>query len=173
MGLLPHPDPPHEVQRSVRCGVLTISDTRTPTTDVSGQFLQAALAEAGHQVLIYAVLPDELAQIEGYLKRLATEAEVEALLCIGGTGIARRDVTYDVVSRLLDKELPGFGELFRMISYQEIGSRAIASRATAGVYRSLLIFSLPGSVKAVKLAAHRLILPELIHLTGLLSPSVD
>ncbi|PZD74351.1 Molybdenum cofactor biosynthesis protein B [Acaryochloris thomasi RCC1774] len=165
----PHSDPPHDDQRAVRCGVLTISDTRTSATDTSGQFLQQALAESRHQVLVYDILPDDPVQIDGYLRQLAVADKIEAVLCSGGTGIACRDVTYDVVSRLLEKELPGFGELFRMLSYQEIGSRAIASRATAGVYQNLLIFSLPGSTSAVKLAATRLILPELRHLTRLLS----
>lgn len=168
MERVPHPDSPHDAQRSVRCGVLTISDTRTSETDASGQFLQQALTKSGHQVLVYDILPDAPGQIDGYLRQLAVADNLEALLCSGGTGIAGRDVTYDVVSRLLDKELPGFGELFRMLSYQEIGSRAIASRATAGVYQNLLIFSLPGSTNAVKLATTQLILPELRHLTHLL-----
>lgn len=166
--MLPHPDAPHESQQPVRCGVLTISDTRTPVTDDSGKFLRDSLGEAGHQVLSYSILPDEPVQIDRYLRQVADESKLEAMLCTGGTGIAQRDVTYDVVSHLLDKELPGFGELFRMLSYQEIGARAISSRATAGVYRNLLIFALPGSVNAVKLATNQLIIPELRHLTRLL-----
>jgi molybdopterin adenylyltransferase len=169
MDSIPHADLPHEAQRVVRCGVLTISDTRTHQTDQSGQFLQNALIEQGHQVRRYDLLPDQRDQIESYLSDLAEDTQVDALICTGGTGIATGDVTYDVIARLLEKELPGFGELFRMLSYQEIGSRAIASRATAGVYRRLLIFALPGSLNAVKLATEQLILPELRHLTRLLS----
>ncbi len=168
MGIFPHPDAPHEAQRPLPCGVLTISDTRTPETDASGQFLKECLSEAGHQILNYCILPDEPVQIESYLRQIAEESKVEAILCSGGTGIAHRDVTYDVVSQLLDQELPGFGEIFRMLSYQEIGARAIASRAIAGTYRNSLIFALPGSANAVKLAMQKLILPELRHLTRIL-----
>lgn len=168
MGLHPHPDQPHDA-RSLRCGVLTISDTRTPATDTSGQFLRNALSDAGHQVALYQILPDEPDQIGALLQTWIDTENVEAVICSGGTGIAPRDVTYDVIARLLDKELPGFGELFRMLSYQEIGSRAITSRATAGVYHNALIFSLPGSANAVKLATEKLILPELSHLTHLLN----
>ncbi len=150
------------------CGILTISDTRTQDTDLSGRFLRNKLVEQGHQVTSYCLLPDQPDDIEGYLRELAEDKRIEALICTGGTGIAARDVTYDVVARLFEKELPGFGELFRMLSYPEVGSRAIASRATAGVYQQMLIFILPGSLNAVTLATEQLILPELRHLTQLL-----
>ncbi|MGB7415877.1 MAG: MogA/MoaB family molybdenum cofactor biosynthesis protein [Thermosynechococcaceae cyanobacterium] len=168
MGSHPHPDSPDHGDQSVSCGILTISDTRTQHTDFSGRFLRDALVEQGHQVTRYSVLPDQPDEIERYLRQSAEDGQTEALICTGGTGIAARDVTYDVVARLFEKELTGFGELFRMLSYQEIGSRAIASRATAGVYQQLLIFILPGSLNAVTLATEQLILPELRHLTQLL-----
>ena len=165
MGTTPHPDDPEVV---VRCAVLTISDTRSPETDRSGQLLQQQLQAAGHQVLAYDILPDDPSQIQAWLASLTAQVELEAIICTGGTGIAPRDTTYDVIASLLDKELSGFGELFRVLSYEEIGARAMASRAIAGVYHNRLIFALPGSSNAVRLAMDKLILPELRHLTQLL-----
>ncbi|MCG9893703.1 MAG: molybdenum cofactor biosynthesis protein MoaB [Thermosynechococcaceae cyanobacterium MS004] len=153
---------------SVGCAVVTISDTRSPAEDKSGQWIQAALKDAGHQVMSYGVVRDEPDLIRSHLQGLTENAEVQAIILNGGTGIAPRDTTYDAVQALLDKELPGFGELFRALSYTEIGSRAIATRATAGVYCSRLVFSLPGSTAAVRLGMESLILPELVHLSQLL-----
>jgi molybdenum cofactor biosynthesis protein B len=116
----------------------------------------------------YEILPDDPHHLRDKLLQLARDPQLEAVICTGGTGIALRDTTYEAISRLLDKELPGFGELFRMLSYQEIGSRAMASRAIAGVYQNRLIFALPGSTNAVQLGMEKLILPELRHLTQLL-----
>jgi molybdopterin adenylyltransferase len=113
-------------------------------------------------------VPDEPHVIQAKLQQLGEQTEIKAVIFNGGTGIAPRDTTYDAIQALLDKELPGFGEIFRFLSYQEIGSRAIASRATAGIYRNLLVFSLPGSTNAVTLGMEKLIVPELVHLTGLL-----
>jgi len=157
----PHPD---QEFISLRCAVITVSDTRTPETDRSGQLMQSQLQERGHQILDYVILPDHPKQIIDQLSTLGTVQELEVILCNGGTGIAPRDTTYDAVASLLEKTLPGFGELFRYLSYQEIGSRAIASRAIAGVYQGKLVFSLPGSSNAVKLGLEQLILPELVHL---------
>jgi len=157
----PHPD---QEFISLRCAVITVSDTRTPETDRSGQLMQSQLQERGHQILDYVILPDHPKQIIDQLSTLGTVQELEVILCNGGTGIAPRDTTYDAVASLLEKTLPGFGELFRYLSYQEIGSRAIASRAIAGVYKGKLVFSLPGSSNAVKLGLEQLILPELVHL---------
>ncbi|MBD0334575.1 MAG: MogA/MoaB family molybdenum cofactor biosynthesis protein [Cyanobacteria bacterium Co-bin13] len=165
---VPHPDPQNQ---QVTCAVVTLSDTRTAADDSSGQLIQALLAEAGHRVGDYQILPDEPNQIRALLSAYCLQPEVQAVICSGGTGIAPRDTTYDAIAALLEKELPGFGEIFRSLSYQEVGSRAIASRATAGIYQSTLIFSLPGSSKAVKLAMEALILPELVHLTRLLGKS--
>ncbi len=160
MAPFPHPDA--ELIR-VGCAVITISDTRTQESDRSGQVLQALLTAAGHEVKVYRLIKDEPAQIKVELQALV--GQVQAIIFNGGTGIAPRDTTYDAIASLLEKELPGFGELFRWLSFQEIGSRAIASRAVAGVIERTLVFSLPGSTNAVKLAAEKLILPELRHLT--------
>jgi molybdenum cofactor biosynthesis protein B len=130
--------------------------------------MQKQLLAAGHQVGHYQIVRDEPEQIVALIERLAARAEIQAILLNGGTGIAARDTTYDAIAPLLTKELPGFGEIFRQLSYAEIGSRAISSRAIAGVYSSTLIFSVPGSSKAVRLAMESLILPELSHLTALL-----
>jgi molybdenum cofactor biosynthesis protein B len=170
MAVLPHPDPPDAVPAPIRCAVLTISDSRSRQSDRSGQFLHQALHQAGHVVIQYEIVPDDPNQIHHQLRVLSAVPQLQVVICTGGTGIAPRDQTYDVVSKLLERELPGFGELFRMLSYQEIGSRAIASRATAGVYAGLLLFVLPGSTQAVKLATEKLILPELRHLCHLLDP---
>lgn len=158
----PHPD---VCPTAVACAVITVSDTRTLDTDHSGQLIQQLLRDAGHQIVTYEIVPDEPEQIVGQLQALCQRADVDAMLFNGGTGIAPRDTTYDAIARRLDKELPGFGELFRWLSYQEIGSRAMASRAIAGVCQAKLVFSLPGSTNAVRLATEKLILPELRHLT--------
>jgi molybdopterin adenylyltransferase len=162
----PHPDANAIV---INCAVITVSDTRSPETDKSGQLIRQLLVDAGHTMGIYTILKDEPAQIQLYLEDLG-RSEVEAVIFNGGTGIAPRDTTYDAIHCLLEKTLPGFGELFRFLSYQEIGSRAIASRAVAGVYQGKLIFSVPGSTAAVRLALQQLILPELVHLVGQLHP---
>jgi molybdenum cofactor biosynthesis protein B len=152
-----------EGPQTLPCGVITISDTRTKDTDVSGQMIVECLKKAGHTITRYAVVRDEAAQIIGVVHELALSGCAVAILT-GGTGIARRDSTFDAVDLLLEKRLPGFGELFRMLSYAEIGAGAMLSRATAGVYHGMLLFSLPGSAHAVDLALQRLILPELAHL---------
>jgi molybdopterin adenylyltransferase len=166
MAHLPHPDA-HFV--AVGCAIVTVSDTRTPETDRSGQLIQTLLSHAGHQIVAYKILPDEPDQIRMELKHLGQQPALDAIIFNGGTGIAPRDTTYDAIERLLDKVLPGFGELFRWLSYQDIGSRAIASRAVAGICQNKLVFSLPGSSNAVKLAMEQLILPELNHLVSQLN----
>ncbi|MCX7594178.1 MAG: MogA/MoaB family molybdenum cofactor biosynthesis protein, partial [Fischerella sp.] len=148
--------------------VVTVSDTRSQQTDKSGQLIQQLLRNANHAVEAYTIVKDEPAQIQGQLQLLGKNSNLDVVIFNGGTGIAPRDTTYDAIEKLLEKTLPGFGELFRFLSYQEIGSRAIASRAVAGIYQSKLIFSLPGSSSAVRLAMEKLILPELTHLVGLL-----
>ncbi len=159
---------PQSLGRSVRCAVITVSDTRTVESDRSGQIIQALLIAAGHQVQDYRIVPDEPDHIRRLCQTLAQQADVDGIILSGGTGIAPRDTTYDAVAALLEKTLPGFGEIFRSLSFQDIGSRAMASRAVAGVYQSTLIFSLPGSRKAVTLAMEALILPELPHLISLM-----
>ncbi len=148
--------------RSVRVALLTISDTRTLETDESGQFLEHALTEAGHQVLERTIVRDEADQIEAALRRLMLTAQV--ILSSGGTGIAGRDVTIPVVEKLLTKPMPGFGELFRMLSYAEVGAAAMLSRAVGGLAGSTLIFALPGSLNAVQTAWNGLLEAELPHL---------
>ncbi|MBW4669213.1 MAG: MogA/MoaB family molybdenum cofactor biosynthesis protein [Cyanomargarita calcarea GSE-NOS-MK-12-04C] len=159
----PHPD---SAEMTVACAVVTVSDTRTTETDKSGQLIQQLLSDRQHIVAAYAILKDEPAQILQMMGTLGKSSNIDAVILNGGTGIAPRDTTYDAIEKLLEKTLPGFGELFRFLSYQEIGSRAIASRAVAGVYQGKLIFSLPGSSNAVTLAMEKLILPELVHLIG-------
>ena len=149
---------------AVRCAVLTVSDTRTPETDTSGRLIRELLSEAKHQVVDYRIVPDEPALIREALGGWVGRAEIQAILSNGGTGIAARDTTYDVVVALLEKRIDGFGELFRMLSYQEIGAAAMLSRAVAGVHRGRLVVAMPGSTNAVRLAMTSLILPELGHL---------
>jgi molybdenum cofactor biosynthesis protein B len=159
----PHPD---STEITVTCAVVTVSDTRTPETDKSGQLIQELLLAANHAVGAYTIIKDEPTQIQAQIEQLGQNLNLDAVIFNGGTGIAPRDTTYDAIEKLLEKTLPGFGELFRFLSYQEIGSRAIASRAVAGVYQNKLIFSLPGSSNAVRLAMEKLILPELVHLVS-------
>lgn len=166
----PHPD---SQPRILCCAVVTVSDTRSPETDRSGQLIQQLLQQAGHQITAYAVIRDEPEQIQAHLQALCQRDDVEVVIFNGGTGIAPRDTTYDAIERLLDKVIPGFGELFRWLSYQDIGSRAIASRAIAGVCASRLVFSVPGSTNAVRLAVEKLIVPEMVHLVTQVNPSIS
>ena len=148
----------------VGCAIVTVSDTRTPETDRSGRIMRERLEGAGHTIVSYEIVKDEPAQIDAILDRFATDPACQAILFNGGTGIARRDTTFDAISRRLEKTLPGFGELFRMLSYEEIGAAAMLSRATAGVVNGRLVLSTPGSSNAVALAMDRLIAGELAHL---------
>ena len=149
---------------SVGCAVITVSDTRTAETDRSGRIMIDSLEAGGHTVVHYTIVPDEPERIREQLEHCAADSRIEALLFNGGTGIASRDTTYDVLSGAIEKVLPGFGELFRMLSWEEIGAAAMLSRATAGVYRGRILFSTPGSSNAVRLAMDKLIVPELGHL---------
>jgi molybdenum cofactor biosynthesis protein B len=149
---------------TVRCLVCTISDSKTPETDTSGQLLRELLVGAGHRVVGSHLVRDEPSQVHGVIHAACVNPEVQALIFTGGTGITSRDQTFEAIEALLEKRLPGFGELFRMLSYQEIGAAAMLSRAQAGVRAGRLIFSLPGSPAACRLALERLILPELGHL---------
>jgi molybdopterin adenylyltransferase len=153
-----------EAPSSVRCMVITVSDTRTPETDKSGSLMKELLEEAGHQIVDYRIVKDEYSLIQQLVKDASANPQVEAVLLNGGTGIALRDTTYEAVRDVLDKEMPGFGEIFRYLSYAEdIGTAAILSRATAGVVGQTAVFSTPGSTGAVKLALTRIIVPELGH----------
>lgn len=122
------------------------------------------MAELGHRVAAYRLIKDEPEQVAAALDELASMPDVQLVLFNGGTGISPRDTTFDVISRMLEKTLPGFGELFRMLSYQEVGAAAMLSRATAGVYKGTLIVSTPGSPNAVQTALEKLIIPEINHL---------
>jgi len=150
--------------KSAGCFVVTVSDTRDEMTDQSGQLIKALLAEKGHQLAGYRIVKDEPFEIEALLKDALGRDPVDAIIVNGGTGISPRDGTYEVVSRLLEKRLDGFGEIFRFLSYQDIGSAAIMSRAVAGVAREKVVISLPGSRAAVDLAMRQLVLPELEHM---------
>ncbi|AMA73056.1 MULTISPECIES: molybdenum cofactor biosynthesis protein B [Aneurinibacillus] len=153
-----------EAPKQVGCMIITVSDTRNEETDKSGQLIRRFLIEAGHPVVRYQIVKDERDAIAAAIEEAVSASDVHAILLNGGTGIAKRDVTYEVVASLLEKELPGFGEIFRMLSYTEdIGSAAILSRAIAGVYKDRAIFSMPGSSGAVRLAMSKLIIPELGH----------
>lgn len=148
----------------VICGVVTVSDTRTKETDKSGALIREQLADNGHEARAYHIVKDDPKEIGRLLEMLLSREDLDAVIINGGTGIARRDVTFDVVQRMLEKELAGFGEFFRQFSLEEIGSAAMLSRATAGTVNNKVIFSVPGSSGAVKLAMERLILPELPHI---------
>lgn len=157
-----HEEHRHEAPRSVRIFVVTASDTRGEAEDASGAFLREAAARAGHAVAGYRIVRDEPAEIRAALAE-AARAGADAVVVNGGTGIAARDRTYEAVAGLLEKRLDGFGELFRMLSFAEIGSAAMLSRAVAGVWDGRAVFSVPGSRAAVSLAWERLIGPELGH----------
>jgi molybdenum cofactor biosynthesis protein B len=150
--------------RSVRVFVLTISDSRSEETDTSGRSAQELIEAAGHLVAGYRIVKDEPTEVTHLIRRIADERTADVIITSGGTGITARDRTYEAVTALLDKRLDGFGELFRMLSYQEIGSAAMLSRAVAGLYQGVAVFCTPGSTAAVQLALDKLILPELGHL---------
>ncbi len=147
----------------VRVAVLTISDTRTPETDTGGNAIVELMLEAGHEISRREIVEDDAPRIEVVLQELLADASVDAVITTGGTGISARDTTYEVVGRLIDKKLDGFGELFRMLSYEEIGAAAILSRAVAGASGSKFIACLPGSTNAVRLAMEKLLVPEIPH----------
>lgn len=157
-----------EGKRSARCAILTVSDTRNAATDTSGARIGEILREGGHQAADPVIVRDEPELIRERLKGLLADPAVDAVFLNGGTGIAARDTTFEAVRALFDKEIDGFGELFRVLSFQEIGSAAMLSRATAGIAAGKLVASMPGSTAAVDLAMRRLLLPELAHILHLL-----
>lgn len=149
---------------SVACYVLTVSDSRTPDTDTSGRAIRELLEGAGHSVTGHAIVKDEPAQVTLHVQGQLSDPRTQIIIATGGTGVTSRDGTFEAIDRLFDKRLDGFGELFRMLSFPEIGAAAMFSRATAGTVGRKAIFVLPGSEHAVRLAMTRLILPELGHL---------
>ncbi len=151
---------------SIECGIITCSDTRTPETDTSGQLIRELLTQEGHRISAYHVVKDEPVSVRTLVQQLGETPGLEALIINGGTGISQRDSTFEAVDGVLEKRLMGFGEIFRSLSYKDIGSSAMLSRATAGLYQGKVIFSIPGSSGAVRLAMEALILPELPHIVG-------
>ncbi|MBM0065370.1 MogA/MoaB family molybdenum cofactor biosynthesis protein [Alkalicoccobacillus gibsonii] len=155
----------HIAKQPVTCCVITVSDTRTAETDKSGQTIKDILQLAGHQVIDYQIVTDDRSAIQTAIHKGLEQSETEAILLNGGTGISKRDVTYEVVEAILEKELPGFGELFRYVSYEyDIGPAAMLSRAIAGTANDTALFSMPGSTGAVKIAMEKLIIPQLSHI---------
>ena len=151
---------------SVGCAVLTVSDSRTVENDTSGKAIRERLEAAGHRVVEHQIVSDDREAIQLAVLRVLAHAGVDAVIATGGTGVSPRDVTPEAVAPLLDKELAGFGELFRMLSFQEIGSAALLSRALAGTSAGKAVFVMPGSSGAVKLGMELLIVPELAHVVG-------
>ena len=149
---------------TVRCFIVTVSDTRTEETDTSGRAIAELLTAAGHHVSGRVIVKDEAALVRSTVERQLASGDVDVIITTGGTGIAARDTTFEALDSMLEKKLPGFGELFRMLSYQQIGSAAMMSRATAGISARRVVVALPGSEAAVRLAMERLLLPELGHL---------
>ncbi len=155
----------HAAERGpVTLAVVTVSDTRTSKTDANQTYLKEEIERSGNVLHSVQIVPDEPDRVQAALLQLAGDLSIQVILFNGGTGISRRDRTYDVLNRQLEKELTGFGELFRMLSYERIGAAAMMSRATAGVCYGKVVVSVPGSPAAVKLAWEKLIRPELAHL---------
>lgn len=152
-----------EAVASLSIGIVTISDTRTLDDDTGGALIAELVGQSGHVVASRSIVRDDRDNIVSAILDLAGDPAIDVAISTGGTGIARRDVTYEAVSSILDRELAGFGELFRMLSWEEIGSAAMLSRATAGAIGSTAVFALPGSRNAIRLAMERLILPEIAH----------
>ncbi len=151
---------------TVRCAIITLSDTRTPATDTSGKKIAELLVAASNGVIEQLLLKDDPIPLQQTLARLLNREDVDAILTTGGTGISRRDQTISVIEKIIEQPLPGFGELFRQLSYQQIGSGAMLSRAIAGIASGKVVFAMPGSTAAVELAMTKLILPELRHLVS-------
>jgi molybdenum cofactor biosynthesis protein B len=149
---------------SVRCAVITVSDSRTLETDTGGKAVIDHLTAAGHSVVHREIVPDDPARMRPLLEVLRERDDLDAILMTGGTGVTSRDQTYETVTSLLTKPLPGYGEVFRMLSYQEIGPAAILSRATGGLLGNKVLLTMPGSPAAVRLAMEKIIVPELPHL---------
>ena len=151
---------------SLGCAVVTVSDSRTVADDTSGKLIRELLEAKGHQVVLHAIVKDDAEAIRLEVLRALAHGRVDAVIATGGTGVSPRDVTPEAVTPLFEKELAGFGELFRMLSFQEIGPAAVLSRAAAGTSAGKVVYVLPGSSGAVRLALEKLILPELAHLVG-------
>lgn len=149
---------------AVACYVLTVSDTKTADTDTSGALIRELLGAGGHRVVGSAIVRDEPLEVARLVRAACTDPQVQAVILTGGTGITSRDSTFEAIEALLDKRLPGFGELFRMLSFAEVGAAAMLSRAQMGIHARRIVVSLPGSPNACRLALEKLIIPELGHL---------
>ena len=149
---------------TVGCFVLTVSDTRTPETDTGGAVIRELLTGGGHTVVASRIVRDEPADVARVVREACADARVQVVILTGGTGITSRDSTFEAVEALLDKRLPGFGELFRVLSYEQVGAAAMLSRAQMGIHARRIVVSLPGSPNACRLALEKLLLPELGHL---------
>jgi molybdopterin adenylyltransferase len=149
---------------SVGCFVLTVSDTRTPETDTGGRVIRELLTAGGHAVIGSAIVRDEPGEVVRVVREACADPRVKVVILTGGTGITSRDSTYEAVEAVLDKRLPGFGELFRMLSYEQVGAAAMLSRAQMGIHARRIVVSLPGSPNACRLALEKLLVPELGHL---------
>ena len=160
-----HEEHRHQSPHVISAAVLVVSDTRSELSDRSGRRISEMLKESGHEVVTLDVVRDEREEIAGWVRRMASRLEVDVMILTGGTGLAHRDVSLEAVDPLLHQRMPGFGELFRMLSYEQIGAAAMLSRASAGVVRGKAVFMLPGSLAAVELAMGKLILPEVGHVT--------
>jgi molybdopterin adenylyltransferase len=169
VALSAHHEHKEQAPRQAACVVITCSDTRTAASDTSGYRIMHMLRDAGHTVVFYQLVKDEPSKIKAAIKKAVANKKVQAIIINGGTGIAKRDSTFEAIEGLLEKKLDGFGEVFRALTYQEIGSPAIMTRATAGTYKGRILFSTPGSENAVRLAMEKLILPELGHILQQLS----
>jgi len=154
----------HTGPKSVSCAVITISDTRTEQDDESGKLIMQKLSESGHEVISYCMLKNEAASIKEKISELLKMEELQVIITTGGTGVSSRDVTVDTIYPLLEKKLDGFGELFRFLTYHDIGTGSIMSRAIAGVTKEKVIICLPGSSNATNLAIDKIILAEIGHL---------
>ncbi|MGZ0746560.1 MogA/MoaB family molybdenum cofactor biosynthesis protein [Haloparvum sp. AD34] len=164
-----HDDHHHHDVASVGVAVVTVSSSRTLDDDPAGDYIEAALEDAGHEVVVRELIPDDFDRIQTMANRLANRDDTDAVITSGGTGVTPDDVTPESVRQLFDKELPGFGELFRQLSYEEVGTKTVGSRATAGVVHDSPVFCLPGSENAARLGVEEIILPEVGHLAGLAS----
>ena len=155
-----------QAPQRLRCAVITVSDTRTRDTDTGGQLVVDKLQEAGHEIAAREIIPDDPERMASLVDELCSHGDIDAILLTGGTGISSRDQTYETISRLLTKVLPGYGELFRALSYQEIGAAGMLSRAVGGLAGRTVVLTMPGSPAGVRLAMEKLILPELGHLVA-------
>lgn len=168
-------DPDHHAHdaESVGAGVLTVTSTRTLDDDPSGDAIAASIEAAGHEVVIRELVADDYDRVQGAVDALVHRTDVDVVVTTGGTGVSPDDVTVEAIRPLFDTELPGFGELFRRLSFEQIGSRTVASRATAGIAAGVLVFCLPGSESAVRLGVDEIIAPEVAHLVGLVGREAD